>query len=270
LRNYKVIGAKEEIMKTASDSFFKQFVEWMNSETIDDDEWIPVSVRLPIPEESTDKYRRFWVTAMCPDEDGKFQYSVHVSRRVANGFDMEKAGWLAEPIAWKPYSEPEPFIPQSLEDITDVMLAMAKSYSNSPDVDMPEDVLQAAATLVQAEFQKKGNWYIALMESIAQYLRTIPANEGLYSVAEGLADRIAGVESDQDSIDTLGLTVRTYVCLKRAGINSVSQLRNIYSGDLREITNLDYQDIDEITEKLESMIFKKGDSHGQERISPIN
>jgi len=35
LRNYKVIGANEEIMKTASDSFFRQFVEWMNSESIE-------------------------------------------------------------------------------------------------------------------------------------------------------------------------------------------------------------------------------------------
>lgn len=36
MRNYKVIGANEEIMKTASDSFFRQFVEWMNSESIED------------------------------------------------------------------------------------------------------------------------------------------------------------------------------------------------------------------------------------------
>ena len=197
MRNYKVIGANEEIMKTASDTFFGQFVEWMNSETIDDNEWIPVSERLPVPEESTDKYRRFWVTALCPDEDGKFKYSVHVSRRVGNGFDMEKAGWLAEPIAWKPYSEPEPFIPQSLDDITDLMLTLAESYSNNPDVDIPEDVLRAAATLVQAEFQKKGNWYIALMESIAQYLKPIPAEIGLYDVAVGLANRIIGIEPEK-------------------------------------------------------------------------
>lgn len=255
MRNYKVIGANEEIIKTASDSFFKQFVEWLNSKTIDDDEWIPVSERLPIPEESTDKYRRFWVTAMCPDEDGKFQYSVHVSRRVANGFDMEKAGWLAEPIAWKPYSEPEPFIPQSLDDITDLMLALAKSYSNNPDVDMPEVVLRAAATLVQAEFQKKGEWYNALVVCIYGYLQETDGSVPYDQMAEELADRIIGVEPDPDSIDNLNLTVRTYVRLKRTGINTVSQLRNMYSGDLREITNLGYQDIDEIAEKLEKYEF---------------
>lgn len=37
MRNYKAIGANEEIMKTASDTFFRQFVEWMNSESIESD-----------------------------------------------------------------------------------------------------------------------------------------------------------------------------------------------------------------------------------------
>lgn len=257
MKNYKVITADEEIMKTALDTFFRQFVEWMNSETIDDDEWIPVSERLPVPEESTDKYRRFWVTAMCPDEDGKFQYSVHVSRRVGNGFDMEKAGWLAEPIAWKLYSEPDPFIPQSLDDITDLMLALAESYSNNPDMDIPEDVLRAAATIVQAEFQKKGDWYNALVASLHDYIHEAEGSIPYYQMAVALANRIIGNEPDEDkdSIENLDLTVRTYVRLKRAGINTVSQLRNMYSGDLRKITNLNYKDIDEIAEKLERYEF---------------
>lgn len=166
MKNYKVITADEEIMKTASDTFFRQFAEWLNSDSI----------------ENTDS-------------------------------------------------------------------------------------LQDAAEIVRKEFLQKGDWYNALVDSIAQYLRTIPANESLYSVAEGLADLIIGVESDQDSIDNLDLTVRTYVRLKRAGINSVSQLRNMYSGDLREKTNLDYQDIDEIGKKLEKYeCFERGDIHGQERI----
>lgn len=35
MKNYKVIAVNEEIMKTASDTFFRQFVEWMNSENIE-------------------------------------------------------------------------------------------------------------------------------------------------------------------------------------------------------------------------------------------
>lgn len=37
MKNYKLIAANEEIMKTASNTFFRQFVEWMNSESIESD-----------------------------------------------------------------------------------------------------------------------------------------------------------------------------------------------------------------------------------------
>ena len=37
MKNYKVIAVNEEIMKTASYTFFRQFVEWMNSESIESD-----------------------------------------------------------------------------------------------------------------------------------------------------------------------------------------------------------------------------------------
>lgn len=159
MKNYKVIAADEEIMKTASDSFFRQFVEWMNSNSIKD-----------------------------------------------------------------------------------------------------ADSIQEAAEIVRNEFMQKGDWYTALVESIAQYLRTIPANKGLYSVAEGLADRIVGIEPDHDSIDNLDLTIRTYVCLQRAGINTVSQLRNIYSGDLLKIKNFTQQSLDELAEKLEKYELLERDS----------
>lgn len=151
MRNYKVIGANEEIMKTAADTFFRQFVEWMNSESIESDGY-----------------------------------------------------------------------------------------------------LQEAAEVVRAEFVQKGDWYNALVESIAQYLRTIPANEGLYSVAEGLADRIVGAESDRDSIDNLDLTVRTYNCLKRAGVETVSQLRQMSAVDFANVKNFSQRCFEEVLEKLKN------------------
>jgi DNA-directed RNA polymerase alpha subunit len=150
LKNYKVLAADEEAMKVASDTFFRQFVEWMNSKSI------------------------------------------------------ENAGRLQE-----------------------------------------------AAEVVRTEFLQKGDWYNALVDSIAQYLRTIPANESLYSVAEGLADRIVGIESDRDSIDNLDLTVRTYNCLKRAGVETVSQLRKMSAVDFANVRNFNQRCIDEVEEKLE-------------------
>lgn len=47
MENYKVLAADEEIMKVASDTFFRQFVEWMNSKSIENNGWISVDVRLP-------------------------------------------------------------------------------------------------------------------------------------------------------------------------------------------------------------------------------
>lgn len=126
---------------------------------------------------------------------------------------------------------------------------------NNAEVKSDNKLLQIAAEIMRTEFMQKGDWYIALVESIAQYLRTIPANKGLYSVAEVLADLIVGIEPDRESIDNLDLTVRTYNCLKRAGINTVSQLRNMYTEDLRKIKNFNQRCIDEIAEKLEKYEF---------------
>lgn len=56
--------------------------------------------------------------------------------------------------------------------------------------------LQQAAMIVRQEFQKKGTWYNALVMTIAEHLRHVPANKGLYDVAYGLADLIIGEEDD--------------------------------------------------------------------------
>lgn len=149
MKNYKVIASDEEMMKIASDTFFRQFIEWMNSEDI-------------------------------------------------------KSG-------------------------------------NS---------LQEAAEVVRNEFMQKGDWYNALVASVFGYLQETDGSIPYDQMAVELAGRIIGIESDPDSIDDLNLSVRTYVCLKRAGINTVSQLRTMLVEDLSKITNLNQQSIDEIREKL--------------------
>ncbi|HBG13182.1 MAG TPA: hypothetical protein DDX68_18650 [Clostridium sp.] len=126
---------------------------------------------------------------------------------------------------------------------------------NNAEVRSDNKLLQIAAEIMRNEFLQKGDWYNALVASIYGYLCESDGSVPYDQMAEDLANRIIGIEPDRDTIDNLDLTVRTYVRLKRAGINTVSQLRNLYSGDLREITNLDYQDIDEIAEKLEKYKF---------------
>lgn len=126
---------------------------------------------------------------------------------------------------------------------------------NNVEVKSDPKLLQMAAEVIRTEFLQKGDWYNALVSSVFGYLQETDGSVPYDQMAVELANRIVGIQLDSDSIDNLNLSVRTYVCLKRAGINMVSQLRNMYSGDLREITNLGYQDIDEIAEKLEKYKF---------------
>ncbi|MCR5113468.1 MAG: DNA-directed RNA polymerase subunit alpha [Acholeplasmatales bacterium] len=75
------------------------------------------------------------------------------------------------------------------------------------------------------------------------------------------------IEADDDnqnrklemSIDDLDLTVRSYNCLKRAGINTVLQLSEKSEEDMIKVRNLGRKSLKEIKEKLEALglSFKK-------------
>lgn len=123
---------------------------------------------------------------------------------------------------------------------------------NNAEVRSDSKLLQIAAEIMRNEFLQKGDWYNALVASIHDYIHEADGSVPYYQMAVSLANRIVGIEleEDKDSIENLDLTVRTYVCLKRAGINTVSQLRNMLVEDFREITNLNQQGIDEIRKKL--------------------
>lgn len=124
---------------------------------------------------------------------------------------------------------------------------------NNAEVKSDNKLLQIAAEIMRNEFLQKGDWYNALVASIHDYIHEADGSVPYYQMAVSLANRIVGIEleEDKDSIENLDLTVRTYVCLKRAGIDTVSQLRNIYSGDLLKIKNFTQQSLDELAEKLE-------------------
>ena len=54
-------------------------------------------------------------------------------------------------------------------------------------------------------------------------------------------------------IDELELSVRSYNCLKRAGINTVEDLCAKSMDDLMKVRNMGRKSLDEILNKLESM-----------------
>lgn len=54
-------------------------------------------------------------------------------------------------------------------------------------------------------------------------------------------------------ISDLDLTVRSYHCLKRAGINTIQQLSELTISDLMKVRNLGRKSVKEITEKLKEL-----------------
>ena len=69
------------------------------------------------------------------------------------------------------------------------------------------------------------------------------------------------VEKEEDSkgkvldmnIDELELSVRSYNCLKRAGINTVEELTNKTSEDMMKVRNLGRKSLEEVLAKLKEL-----------------
>ena len=69
------------------------------------------------------------------------------------------------------------------------------------------------------------------------------------------------VEQDTDehekvlemTIDELELSVRSYNCLKRAGINTVEELCNKTSDDMMKVRNLGRKSLEEVLAKLKEL-----------------
>jgi len=57
-------------------------------------------------------------------------------------------------------------------------------------------------------------------------------------------------------IDEIGLSIRTYNCLKRAGIDTLGELRNMTDEELKRVRNMGLKSFEEIKEKLR--ILKEG------------
>ena len=54
------------------------------------------------------------------------------------------------------------------------------------------------------------------------------------------------------SIDDMELSVRSYNCLKRAGINTIEDLTKRSKDDMLKVRNLGKKSLDEVIQKLES------------------
>lgn len=72
------------------------------------------------------------------------------------------------------------------------------------------------------------------------------------SVDDGKAQEIDGSILDM-SIDDLDLSVRSYNCLKRAGVNTVGDLVNKTEEEMIKVRNLGRKSLEEVIQKLESL-----------------
>jgi DNA-directed RNA polymerase subunit alpha len=63
----------------------------------------------------------------------------------------------------------------------------------------------------------------------------------------------ASANSMNMTIDDLELSVRSYNCLKRAGIDTVEDLTNKTEDDMAKVRNLGKKSLDEVIEKLHSL-----------------
>ena len=70
-----------------------------------------------------------------------------------------------------------------------------------------------------------------------------------------------GVEFRSADIAVLELSVRSYNCLKRAGINTVEELISKSPEDMMKVRNLGKKSLDEVLEKLKelNLQLKQGD-----------
>ena len=115
---------------------------------------------------------------------------------------------------------------------TAISLAFPDMYVKELPEDGPED---AAAGCISEGF---------FLDSFARFL-TVLRNRAVIPLTPERLTKIP--------IDDMEFSVRTYNCLKRAGIHTAGQLQELNEEDLREIRNLGEKSILEIREKLEEL-----------------
>ncbi|HEY4399563.1 MAG TPA: DNA-directed RNA polymerase subunit alpha [Lactobacillaceae bacterium] len=98
---------------------------------------------------------------------------------------------------------------------------------------------------------------------LAEHLNLFMDISPVASESTVMVDATATQATAQDSapIEDLDLSVRSYNCLKRAGINTIAELTDRTEADMMKVRNLGRKSLDEIQEKLTelSLGFRKED-----------
>ncbi len=106
------------------------------------------------------------------------------------------------------------------------------------------------------------NGSIAPDEAISSSARILNDHLRLFmGLTEKISDEVTMVEKESEkkdkvmemSIEDLDLSVRSYNCLKRAGINTVEELIMRTEEDMMKVRNLGKKSLEEVVQKLEEM-----------------
>ena len=105
----------------------------------------------------------------------------------------------------------------------------------------PDEAISIAAKIMSD--------YLALFVNLAE-------NAGGIQLAEDKDGVAPQAKAFDMTIDELDLSVSSYNCLKRAGINSVQELANLDETDLMRVRNLGKKSMEEVRQKLASLGLK--------------
>lgn len=119
------------------------------------------------------------------------------------------------------------------------------------------------------EMRVETNGSLMPSEAIIIGSQILKAHFGMFTALAGIAEEGNGLitksretqeqELLQMSIDDLVLSVRSYNCLKRAGIDTVGDLTGRSRDDLQKVRNLGLKSLVEIEEKLRGLESKLKD-----------
>ena len=83
-------------------------------------------------------------------------------------------------------------------------------------------------------------------------------------------DELAEADAENENniedmkIEELDFTVRSYNCLKKAGVNTISDLTSMTYNELLKIKNLGKKSLNEIIDKMKELGYDLGDNVGSE------
>ncbi|TDT70651.1 DNA-directed RNA polymerase subunit alpha [Hypnocyclicus thermotrophus] len=184
------------------------------------------------------------IATITTDRELNIEFLVDTGEGFVVAEDIDRTGWPIDYIAVDAIYTPIRKVSYKIEDtmvgrMTDFdKLTLTVETDGSVDT---KDAISYAVELLEMHF----NSLLDIGNKMEHLREPIDIEEDV--VEEEIDERI------NMKIDELDLTVRSYNCLKKAGIESVGELSNLGLNELLKIKNLGRKSLDEIIEKMKEL-----------------